>query len=172
MASLRRPEATNPSWTDPSKVVLFSSSGSRRTPLATSLWQAFRVAARISSLWGRWTHAQCWGLDYTKEKTSGYLLGNSILLVSCSRHFSHWVISTWNCLIYFLHIFFICPPIDTHTHTHTHTHESKLFEDRTLVLSPAIPLLWGMFLSLPFKGREMFDLWNKQQANRRNQWPR
>lgn len=51
-----------------SKVVLFSSSGSRRTPLATSLWQAFRAAARISSLWGRWTHAQCGGLNYTKRR--------------------------------------------------------------------------------------------------------
>ena len=155
MASLRRPEATNPSWTDPSKVVLFSSSGSRRTPLATSLWQAFRVAARISSLWGRWTHAQCWGLDYTKEKTSGYLLGNSILLVSCSRHFSHWVISTWNCLIYFLHIFFICPPIDTHTHTHTHTHTRVSFLRTGLLSCPLLSLYFeGCFCHCLLKGEK------------------
>ena len=92
------------------------------------------------------------------EKTFGYLLGNS-LLVSCSRYSSHWVISTWNYLIYFLHILFICPlqtdrQTDRHTHTHTHTHESK-FLRAGLLSCPLLSLYFeGCFCCCLLKGKK------------------
>ena len=119
---------------------------------------AFRVAARISSLWGRWIDARCWGSDYTREDIwifIGKLTSCLMFKVLFSLGYQYLELSH----LFFAHLVYM-PPSDrqtdrqTHTHTHTHTHKSK-FLRAGLLSCPLLSLYFeGCFCCCLLKGKK------------------
>lgn len=120
MASLR-------GWTNPSKEVLFSSSGSRRTS-TMSTWWAFTVVARISSLRDGWCVVL--GVRFLLKRRHLVTYWETPFSIS-HVHGTFFIGLSVSGIIFYFFVFCF--------YVHTHRHESNLFRTRRSCLIPCYP---------------------------------